>query len=116
MCWTCYWGAPKPVGEIYIEALRRLKEIDSNFIPLVGGPAHIVWDDFNFDSAEWCLENFDKYRGDYNDEELAIVRWSLEELAKIPEGERDGTPDMVDWEHPELYPPTVEMIDILHIE
>ncbi len=81
ICWYCYWGWPKLVAEIYQKALKDLNGYD---FPLQFGPGHIVWSDENFDSAEWCLENFDKYKGDYSDEELTIVKWSLEELASFP--------------------------------
>lgn len=107
ICWYCHWGWAKPVAEIYEEALRRLDGYDS---PLHFGPAHIVWEDENFDSAEWCLENFEKYKGDYAPEELEIVRWSLEELAKLPMSVREIIPDDYDDEHPELYPPKVEVV------
>ena len=86
ICWYCHWGWAKPVAEIYQEALKRLNGYAS---PLHFGPAHIVWEDENFDSAEWCLENFDNYKGDYTPEELEIVKWSLVELAKLPLDDRE---------------------------
>ena len=66
ICWYCYWGWPKQIAEIYKKAL---KELDGYSAPLHFGPAHIVWDDENFDSGEWCLEHFDDYKGDYSEEE-----------------------------------------------
>lgn len=102
ICWSCYWGWPKPVADIYTKALEQLDGYDS---PLEFGPGHVVWSDENFDSAEWCLEHFEDYKGDYSDEELAIVRWSLEELAKLPLEVRCIEPDDYDGEHPELFPP-----------
>ena len=69
------------IKEIYECALVRL---GGRSDPLLFGPGHIVWGDNNFDCAEWCLENFDDYRGLYSDDDLAIVRESLEELCKIP--------------------------------
>ena len=107
ICWYCHWGWAKPVAEIYLAALEKLDGWEG---PLHYGPAHIVWDDENFDSAERCLESFDEYRGDYTDEELEVVRWSLEELAKLPLGDRCIEPDSYDGEHPELYPPRVEVM------
>jgi hypothetical protein len=71
------------------------------------GPAHVVWEDENFDSAEWCLENFDKYKGDHSDEDLAVVRRSLEELVNIPLTERCPEPEEYEGENPENYPPPV---------
>lgn len=90
ICWHCYGGWAEPVAEIYKGALKRLNGDGS---PLHFGPAHIVWEDENFDSAEWCLEHFDEYQGDYTDDELSVVRWSLEELAKLPIAVRWPEPD-----------------------
>lgn len=102
ICWYCHWGWAKAVAKIYKTALAKLNG-DSN--PLLFGPAHIVWEEENFDYAELCLEDFEKYRGHYTDAELAIVEWSLEELARLPLGEREIEPDDYDGEHPENYPP-----------
>ena len=102
LCWYCYWGWPKPVAEIYQEALRDLDGYDS---PLKSGPGHIVWSDENFDSAEWCLEHFDEYKRGYSDEEMAIVKKSLQKLASLPKSIRCVEPEDYDDEHPELFPP-----------
>ncbi len=102
ICWLCYWGWPKPVADIY---QRALKEMDGNESPLLYGPAHIVWEDENFDSAEWCLENFDKYKGDHTEAHLAIVKKSLEQLAALPLKTRCVEPEDYDDEHPENFPP-----------
>lgn len=104
ICWYCYWGWPKAIADIYKAALDKLDGWES---PLHFGPAHIVWEDENFDSAEWCLEHFEEYTGndDYTAEHYAIVRWSLEELAKLPMSERDVEPANYDEKHPELFPP-----------
>lgn len=107
ICWYCYWGWPKPVAEIYREALNRL---GGNESPLDYGPSHIVWADENFDSVEWCLEHFDECRRDYTDEELAVVRWSLEEMAKIPLEIRNPWPEDYDGEHPENFPRTSRLL------
>ena len=106
-CWYCHWGWPKIVADIYTEALKRLDGYDS---PLDFGPAHIVWGDENFESAEWCLDNFEKYKGDYTPEELEVVKWSLIELAKLPLDIRDIWPEDYDDEHPELFPPPPDII------
>jgi hypothetical protein len=100
ICWYCYWGWPKPVADIYKQALAKL---DGNELPLQYGPAHVVWEDENFDYAEWCLEHF--YECDYSEDDLDVVRWSLEELAKIPLNERCPKPEDYDDEHPDVYPP-----------
>lgn len=95
MCWYCYWGLPKRVAEIY---QRALNDLDGDSSPLEFGPGHIVWSDFNLDSAEWCLEHFDEHRGDNSDADLEIVRRSLKELAAIPLEERCPEPgDTDDW-------------------
>ena len=80
--------------------------------PLHFGASHIVWEDENFedDSIKFCLDNFEKYKGDYSNEELVVVRWSLEELLKIPFNIRCPEPEDYDGEHPELYPPKIEMM------
>jgi hypothetical protein len=107
ICWYCYWGWAKPVAEIYEEAVKRLNGDDT---PLHFGPSHIVWDDENFDCAEACLKDFDKYTEGYTEEELNVVRWSLEELVKLPLKARDPEPDDYDDEHPEFYPPNCEVV------
>ena len=102
ICWYCYWGWAKAVADIYAKALEALGGDNS---ALNYGPAHIVWDDENFDSAEWCLEHFDEYRFDHSDEDLEIVKQSLIELAAIPMEDRCIEPDDYDEMHPELFPP-----------
>ena len=52
------------------------------------GPAHVVWDDGNYDSAEWCIGHFTEFSDDLNDVQNQIVMWSLVELAKIPVDDR----------------------------
>lgn len=111
-CWYCHWGWAKPVAEIYKKALAKLNGDSS---PLSFGPAHVVWADENWDFAESCLENYDKWVKEYNDDErfsdddLKVVRWSLEELVKIPLKDREIEPEDYDGKHPENYPPLVEV-------
>jgi hypothetical protein len=83
MCWFCYWGWPQPVADIFNEAKRQLGGNDS---PLLWGPAHIVWEDENFDSAEWCLETWEGNVpfSKYEEFELDVVRESLEKLVLVP--------------------------------
>ncbi len=109
VCWYCYWGWSKKVAEIYQEALRQLGKNES---PLHFGPGHIVWEDENFNLAEWCLEHFDEHLNDYTDGEMKIVKWSLEELAKLPLNIRCPKPDNYDGEYPALYPPRIEMVKV----
>lgn len=109
ICWDCYWGWPKPVADIYDKALATLERYES---PLHFGPAHVVWEDENFDLAESCLKDFEEWKGDYSEKDLAIVRQSLMELAKLPLNVRCVCPDDYDDEHPELFSPPkgVEMV------
>lgn len=115
MCWYCHWGVPKPVSDIYYEALDRLNDDDS---PLLYGPSHVVWEDFNLDdrNIKRCIEYCDLYEGDYTKDELMIVKWSLQELLKIPESQRDIDPSVYDEDntpYDELPPPTgVKMVRI----
>lgn len=111
ICWYCHWGWPKPVADIYHQAKAAL---DGDPYPLHFGPAHVVWEDENFDLAASCLETFDQYRGDYSDAELAVVRASLEQLAALPESAWNVEPDDYDGAHPENYPPAegVEMVSV----
>lgn len=113
ICWYCYWGWAKPVFDIYAAAQVKLVALNKDAMSALHyGPAHIVWEDENFELAEWCLENFDNHTGTLSKEELDIVRWSLEELAKIPLETRCPEPKDYDEEHPENYPPPkdVEMV------
>jgi len=112
MCWYCEWGVPKAVADIYHIAQKKLNSDYPGAMQF--GPAHIVWDDFNLsdDNVNWCIEHFDEYKHGYPENELEVVMWSLKELLKIPEAERDIMPDDVDDNHLELYPPKVETIRI----
>jgi hypothetical protein len=101
-CWSCYWGWPKVVADIYE---RALIDLGGDKMPLLYGPAHIVWDDENFDSAEWCLENFDKIQCDYSQTDLEIVRRSLSELALVPISDRCVEPEYYDGFNPEAFSP-----------
>lgn len=108
-CWDCHWGWPRAVHDIYQRALDKLDGKDSS---LHFGPAHIVWEDENWDSAEWCIQHFDEYADDLNQHEREVVMQSLLELNALPESVRDVCPEDYDGEHPELYPPPlgVEMV------
>jgi hypothetical protein len=107
ICWFCHWGWPKPVAEIY---RRALKDLGGVWEPLHFGPSHIVWEDENFDCAQSCLDRFKEHDSSFTDAQLAIVRRSLEELAALPQSEWDVEPADYDGQHPENYPPLVEMV------
>ncbi len=89
--------------------------LGGNDMPLLYGPAHVVWADENFDFAPWCLKSFDQHRGDFSDEELAIVKRSLEQLAALPAEAWDVEPEAYGGEHPENFPPptNVKMVRVL---
>ena len=101
VCWYCYWGWPKKVADIYLKALKDLNGYED---PLHYGPAHLVWEDENFDAAQWCLDDFDRFKGHFTDMELEAVKKSLMELAEIPLNECCVEPIEYDGEHPELFP------------
>ena len=111
LCWFCHWGWPEPIANIYLKAVRDLG--GHNLSPLHFGPAHSVWEDENFDNAQWCLDNFSKYCRDYQDWELAIVRRSLQELLEVPDELKEWPKDY-DGNHPELFPPPagVKMVKV----
>lgn len=111
LCWYCHWGWSKPVYDIYSQALEKLDGDDS---PLSYGPSHIVWEDENWDddSIAACLKHFDEWKSDFSEEDLAVVRWSLEELAKIPLSQREIEPEDYDGVHPEQYPPAAGVITV----
>jgi hypothetical protein len=103
VCWWCYWGWPKEIRDIYDDAVQQLGMDDS---ALRWGPAHIVWEDENWDSAQWCLENFETYadRDQYSDDALSVVRESLKRLVALP-NEFKHEPVGYDDENPKNYPP-----------
>ena len=102
ICWKCYWGWPEEICQIFEEACRKIG--DESLMEY--GPAHIVWSDENFDSAQWCLDNFEKYRREeYSEEEHEVVRESLRKLLLLPDHIIDFVPKEYDDEHPENFPP-----------
>jgi len=109
ICWYCHWGWAKPVMDIYDEALAKL---DGNYSPLNFGPAHIVWEDENFEThhVQFCIDHFDEYGYNLTDHERSVVMESLEKMAKLPEEQRCIEPPDYDGVHPEDYPPTVEVV------
>lgn len=112
-CWYCHWGWSKVVSDIYKEAERRLNEVEvckTGSDPLHFGPSHVVWEDENFDNPLSCLAHFKDFEGKYTKEDLAIVRWSLEELAKVPMNQRCIEPADYDGDNPEMYPPPANIV------
>lgn len=70
-----------------------------------------MWEDENFHSAQSCLDDFGLRDYVYTAEQLDIVRWSLEELAKLP-SKQYAEPEDYDGEHPESYPPLWEVVKV----
>ena len=116
MCWNCEWGVPKPIAEIYQEAVARLDGDDN---PLQFGPAHIVWSDFNLERVhvQWCIDNFDKYVWELTEDQQCVVMWSLQELLKLSDDilgylpekyiqDENLNADLAD------YPPDIECVKI----
>lgn len=68
---------PEAIRDIYDEALR---ELDGDEMPLNFGPAHVVWEDGDFEikAVKFCLEACETF--DMDAEQLAVVRRSLERL------------------------------------
>lgn len=77
------------------------------------GPAHIVWDDENFERehVQWCLDHCDEYRASGStDAEHEAVRESLNALLALPDSVLSPEPVDYDGQNPEQYPPDgVEM-------
>lgn len=102
ICWYCSWGWSAQVADIHDRALKLAGESALHY-----GPAHIVWDDENFEreDVQWCLDHFDEHRGDHSEDELAAVKTSLEELLALPDEILAPMPEDYDDEHPDRYPP-----------
>ncbi len=116
VCWYCYWGWPKPVADIYLEARKVVGEAALKY-----GPGHIVWGDenFNWESVEWCLEHFDdpRYQNseDWSAEVKEVVRSSLKKLLELPDDILDPEPeDYDDNSDPGDFPPppNLEMVRV----
>lgn len=128
ICWWCYWGWPVEVADIYrravhdIDAAMQVSEANdwrgwegepiSGEHALKWGPAHVVWEDENWDCAASCLADCDSpLFADWHPGALEIVRRSLRELAALPDDIKE-TPDDYDGEHPERFPPSRLMVKI----
>lgn len=107
ICWYCYWGWPIQIADIYDKYIEIAGESAMHY-----GPAHIVWDDENFERThiQWCLDNFckndEKY---YSAEELEAVKNSLLDLLKLPDEILEAEPEDYDGEHPYKFPPKVSV-------
>lgn len=108
ICWDCHWGWPEKVADIYEDALKKLGEFDYGWIELQYGQGHVVWGgDENFDSAQWCLDNYNKeFDDNLPDEVHDIVIESLTRLARLTPDEINACPDDYDGVNPQNFPPT----------
>lgn len=108
ICWTCYWGWPVPVLEVYWRALSALWDVGADDMALKFSFAHIVWEDHNFDDSciRFCMsQSGESDFQDVPEDERAIVLQSLRELMKIPEDGRCFEPEEYDGKTPALFPP-----------
>jgi len=102
ICWWCHWGWPVEIRDIYESAVEKLDGFED---PLHWGPSHIVWEDENFDCAQYCLDNFEKNKRDYSDEQLSVVRESLELLLALPDEFKNEPEGYDEDSKPEDFPP-----------
>lgn len=79
---------PRDVRAIYDDCMARIGAAGESAMHF--GPAHIVWEDDNFETehVQWCLDNFDEYADDLTEAQKQIVRESLRRLLEIPESAR----------------------------
>ena len=109
ICWYCHWGWPAQVIAIYDRGMDSVGESAMHY-----GPAHIVWEDENFeqDHVESCLQHIEdkSWTNDLTPAEIAGVKQSLEELLALPKHIREAQPEEYDWEHPEKYPPALDLL------
>ena len=102
MCYWCCWGWPKPIREIYEVAVKKCGGYEG---ALVYGPAHVVWGDENWDSATYCLDAFNTRREDHSEADLAVVRWSLEQLLLVPDEFKTEPAGYLEGMDPKDFPP-----------
>ena len=104
MCCFCSWGWPEPIAKIYLKAVADLEDLGWDLSSLHFGPAHTVWEDSNFDLAQSCIDDFEKYSRDFTAPELEIVLRSLRELLDVPD-ELKECPEWYDGNEPRLRNP-----------
>lgn len=79
-CYFCHWGWPPEIQAVYERGLEAAGHSAMHF-----GPAHVVWEDENFDSAQWCIDHFDNHSEKLDDVQRAAVLRSLQELVALPD-------------------------------
>lgn len=109
-CWFCHWGWPKQVRDIYDRHVAIAGDSAMLF-----GPAHVVWEDENFEraSVQSCLDAFDKYRReDHSDEQHEAVRRSLHELLALSDDVLYPVPPAYETDdmRPEAHPPRADLV------
>jgi hypothetical protein len=106
ICWYCHWGWAEEVADIYDAAAAQI-----GWLALHYGPAHIVWEDENFDahSIQWCIDHASENQGDLSDTQWEVVVNSLKVLLAIPKEIRECQPSDYDEEHPENFPPKISV-------
>lgn len=107
ICWYCYWGWPQQVVEVYRKWLVELGYGTLHF-----GPAHVVWEDENFETGiiQSCIDSAEEHRQDLTDEELNSVIGSLRELLLVPEAIRCCKPKGYNGLRPEDFPPPAGLV------
>lgn len=114
-CWYCHWGWSEPVAEIYRQAVEML---GGNEHPLHYGPAHIVWEDENFETCflRSCIKYFDDWADPHGltEKELRVVMWSLEQMLALPEEQRCIEPEEYasSGGHPSDFPPRCKTVRV----
>lgn len=69
------------IKSIYLSAVEKL---GGDWWILENGFGSHVWGDGNYPSAEYFLKDFPEAHDSVTAEQLAVIKWSLEELVKIP--------------------------------
>jgi hypothetical protein len=81
----------KRITEIYQKYEKVIDEHSGDgFMKLNFGPAHIVWEDSNFEThhIQWCIDHAEDYRRNLCSLEFDAVMNSLKELLTVPEEQR----------------------------
>ena len=113
VCWYCYWGWPKQVRDIYDKYLEMVGESAMHY-----GPAHIVWEDENFEdeNIDFCLVECEKEITNpiepvnHTRLDTTWIRESLRELKAIPVEIRCCEPADYQGYNPEKFPPPPELV------
>lgn len=95
-CWYCYWGWPEQTANIYSRYEKLLRMLSDRYkeheslpdlaaaFTLNYGPGHIVWEDENFDCAQWCLDEATNNFSEWPKKIMALHKRALRELLRLP--------------------------------